>query len=140
MQLRDVMTQPPQYVTPTTPIGEAASMMRTKDIGMLLVAENDRLVGTVTDRDIVIRGIAEGLDPRFAKTRDVMTKDALYCFDDQDTSDAAQVMEDKQIRRLAILDRNKRLVGVVSLGDLAVRSDDEALSGEVMKRVASPRG
>lgn len=140
MQLRDVMTRPPQYVSPTTPIGEAASVMRAKDIGMLLVADNDRLLGTVTDRDIVIRGIAEGLDPRIAKTRDVMTKDALYCFDDQDTQDAAQLMEEKQVRRLAILDRDKKLVGVVSLGDLAVRTNDEELSGEVMKHVASPRG
>ena len=139
MQLRDVMTQPPQYVSPSTPIGEAASVMRTKDIGMLLVTDNGKLVGTVTDRDIVIRGIAEGLDPRVAKTKDVMTNKMLYCFEDQDTEDAAQVMEDAQVRRLAILDRNKKLVGVVSLGDLAVRSNDEALSGEVMKHVAAPR-
>ena len=139
MQLRNVMTQPPRYVSPSTLIGEAAEMMRSRDIGMLLVADNDKLVGTVTDRDIVIRGIAEGMDPRIARTQDVMTPDTLYCFDDQDTSDAAQLMEERQIRRLAILDRNKRLVGVVSLGDLAVRSDDEALSGEVMKQIAQPR-
>jgi CBS domain-containing protein len=139
MQLRNIMTKPPQYVSPSTPIGDAASMMRNRDIGMLLVAENEKLVGTVTDRDIVIRAVAEGLDPRSAKTRDVMTKDTLYCFDDQDTTEAAQLMEERQIRRLAILDREKKLVGVVSLGDLAVRSDDEALSGEVMKHVASPR-
>ena len=139
MQLRDIMTKPPQYVSPSTPIGDAASMMRTRDIGMLLVAENEKLVGTVTDRDIVIRCVAEGLDPRFAKTRDVMTQDTLYCFDDQDTTDAARIMEERQVRRLAILDRDKHLVGVVSLGDLAVRSNDETLSGEVMKHVASPR-
>lgn len=139
MQLRDVMTQPALYVSPSTPIGEAASVMRAKDIGMLLVTDNGKLVGTVTDRDIVIRGIAEGLDPRVAETKDVMTDRMLYCFDDQNTEEAAQVMEDAQVRRLAILDRNKKLVGVVSLGDLAVRSDDEALSGEVMKHVAAPR-
>jgi CBS domain-containing protein len=138
MQLRDVMTQPPQHVSPSTPIGEAASVMRAKDIGMLLVTDNEKLVGTVTDRDIVIRGLAKGLDPR-AETKDVMTNRMLYCFDDQDTEDAAKVMQDSQVRRLAILDRNKKLVGVVSLGDLAVRSHDEALSGEVMKHVAAPR-
>ena len=139
MQLRDVMTKPAQYVSPSTPIGEAASVMRAKDIGMLLVTDNEKLVGTVTDRDIVIRGLAKGLDPRVAETKDVMTDRMLYCFDDQDTEDAAKVMQDSQVRRLAILDRNKKLVGVVSLGDLAVRSNDETLSGEVMKQVAAPR-
>lgn len=139
MQLRDVMTKPPQYVSPSTPIGEAASVMRAKDIGMLLVTDNEKLVGTVTDRDIVVRGLAKGLDPRVAETKDVMTNRMLYCFDDQDTEDAAKVMQDSQVRRLAILDRNKKLVGVVSLGDLAVRSNDEALSGEVMKHVAAPK-
>src|SRR6187397_205028 len=125
MQLRDVMTRPPQFVSPTTPIGVAASMMRAKDIGMLLVAENEKLVGTVTDRDIVIRGIAEGLDPKSTKTKEVMTKDAMYCFDDQNTEDAARIMETKQIRPPAILERDRNLEGVVTLGDLAVRSNDE---------------
>ena len=140
MQLRDVMTKPPQYVSPSTPIGEAASVMRAKDIGMLLVTDNEKLAyaGIMTAEEAV-RGLAKGLDPRVAETKDVMTNRMLYCFDDQDTEDAAKVMQDSQVRRLAILDRNKKLVGVVSLGDLAVRSNDEALSGEVMKHVAAPK-
>jgi CBS domain-containing protein len=112
--------------------------MKTRDIGMVLVAENDRLVGTITDRDIVIRGIAEGRDPRIAMTGEIMTSKPAYCFEDQDVSEAAQLMEERKVRRLAILNRDKKLVGVISLGDLAVRTGDEAMSGEVIKFVARP--
>jgi len=136
MQLKRVMSTDPEYVSPATPIGQVASMMKSRDIGMVLVAENERLVGTVTDRDIVIRGIAEGRDPRIAMTADIMTSKPAYCFEDQDVSEAARVMEQKQIRRLAILNRRKKLVGVVSLGDLASRGGDETMSGEVLKFVA----
>jgi CBS domain-containing protein len=138
MQLREVMSKQPEYVSPETPIREVASMMKSKDIGMVLVADKDRLVGTVTDRDIVIRGVTEGRDPNTTRTDEVMTSRAEYCFDDQDVSEAARLMEEKKIRRLAILNRDKRLVGVVSLGDLAVRTGDEEMSGEVMKHVARP--
>src|SRR5436190_21751026 len=138
MQLRRVMSKSPAYVSPATPVGQVAAMMKTRDIGMVLVAENDRLVGTVTDRDIVIRCIAEGRDPRIAMTGDIMTSKAAFCFEDQDVSEAAQLMEERKIRRLAILNRDMKLVGVVSLGDLAVRTGDEAMSGEVIKFVARP--
>src|SRR5262245_5601677 len=102
MQLRDVMTRRPEYVSPTTPIGEVASMMKARNIGMVLVADHDRLVGAVTDRDIVVRGIAEGWDPRTARTGDIMTNEAVFCFEDQDVTEAAQLMQEKQVRRLAI--------------------------------------
>ena len=138
MQLKKVMSTNPECVSPATPIGQVASVMKTRDIGMVLVSENDRLVGTVTDRDIVIRGIAEGRDPRIAMTGDIMTSKAAFCFEDQDISEAAQLMEERKIRRLAILNRDMKLVGVVSLGDLAVRTGDEAMSGEVIKFVARP--
>jgi CBS domain-containing protein len=138
MQLRDVMTKDPEYVSPTTTLDQVAQMMRDHDIGMVLVADKDELIGTVTDRDIVIRAIAEGRDPRTIGADAVMTTNAAYCFEDQGVDEAARVMETRQIRRLAILSREKRLVGVVSLGDLAVKSGDEARSGEVMKHVARP--
>jgi CBS domain-containing protein len=138
MQLKKVMSKNPECVSPATPIGQVASVMKTRDIGMVLVTENDRLVGTVTDRDSVIRGIAEGRDPRIAMTGDIMTRSTAYCFEDQDVTDAAHLMEERQIRRLAILNRDKKLVGVVSLGDLAVRIGDETMSGEVIKFVARP--
>jgi CBS domain-containing protein len=112
--------------------------MKSRDIGMVFVSENDRLVGTVTDRDIVIRGIAEGRDPRIAMIGEIMTSRAAFCYEDQDVSEAARLMEEKKIRRLGILNRDKKLVGVVSLGDLAVRTGDEAMSGEVIRFVARP--
>jgi CBS domain-containing protein len=138
MQLKKVMSKNPECVSPATPLGQVASVMKTRDIGMVLVTENDRLVGTITDRDIVIRGIAEGRDPRIAMTGDIMSSRTSFCYDDQDVSDAARLMEERKIRRLAILNRDKKLVGVVSLGDLAVRTGDEAMSGEVIKFVARP--
>src|SRR6185295_16131046 len=138
MQLRKMMSKNPECVSPATPIGQVASVMKTRDIGMVFVTENDRLVGTVTDRDIVIRGIAEGRDPRTAMTGDIITSKTVYCYDDQDITDAARIMEVKQIRRLAILNRDKRLVGVVSLGDIATKTGDETITGEVMQFVARP--
>lgn len=139
MQLREVMTPRPEYVSPETPIGEVATMMKAKNIGILLVADHDRLIGAVTDRDIVVRGIAEGWDPRTAKTEDIMTSRALYCFDDQDIREAARLMEEKHVRRLAVLNRHKKLVGIVSLGDLALKSDDETIPAQVMRSVATRR-
>jgi CBS domain-containing protein len=138
MQLKQVMSMNPECVSPATPVGQVASVMKTRDIGMVLVSENGRLVGTVTDRDIVIRGIAEGRDPRIAMTGDIMSRKASFCYEDQDVTEAARVMEERKIRRLAILSRDRKLVGVVSLGDLAVRTGDEAMSGEVIKFVARP--
>ena len=138
MQLKKIMSKNPECVSPSTPIGQVASVMKTRDIGMVLVSENDHLVGTVTDRDIVIRGIAEGRDPRIAMTGDIMTSKAEYCFEDQDVTEAAHLMEEKQIRRLAILNRDKKLVGVISVGDLASRTNDEEMTGEVIRFVVRP--
>ena len=139
MRLREVMTRRPEYVSPETTLKEAASLMKDSNIGMLFVADDDHLLGAVTDRDIVVRGIAEGRDPRTAKAGDVMTTKAVCCFDDQDVWEAAQTMEERQVRRVAVLDRDKRLVGVVSIGDLAVKGDDETVPGEVMRYVAARR-
>lgn len=139
MRLRDVMTPRPECVSPATPIGEVASMMKAKNIGMVLVAEHDRLVGALTDRDIVVRGIAEGWDPRTARTADIMTSRAAFCYEDQDVADAVRIMEEKQLRRLAVLNRDKKLVGVVSLSDLAAKMDNPTISGEVMQHVAARR-
>jgi CBS domain-containing protein len=113
--------------------------MRDMDIGPLPVCgDNDRLVGMLTDRDITVRAVAEGQDPRTAKVRDAMTPDIVYCFEDQDVSEAAQLMKDQQIRRLVVLNRDKRLVGIVSLGDLAVETGDERLAGNTLEAVSEP--
>jgi CBS domain-containing protein len=112
--------------------------MKSLDVGMLPICENDRLVGTLTDRDITIRSVASGANPNTTTVRDAMTREIVYCFDDEDVEDAAEMMEQKQVRRLPVLSRSKRLVGIVSLGDLAVRTQREKLAGEVLERVSEP--
>src|SRR5207253_6125561 len=100
--------------------------------------DNDRLAGMLTDRDIAVRAVAEGKDPAACKVRDAMTPDVVYCYDDQPVEEAERVMKEKQIRRLLVLNRDKRLVGIVSLGDLAVRTGDREQVGEVLHQVSEP--
>ncbi|WP_448204222.1 CBS domain-containing protein [Azospirillum sp. sgz302134] len=138
MQIRDIMTREVKLVNPNTPLQEAARMMRDADTGFLPVGENDRLVGTLTDRDIAIRAVAEGKDVKSAKVSDAMTPDLAYAFEDQDSSEAAQIMAEKQIRRLPILNRDKRLVGVVALGDLATKTGDDDVVGQTVQDVSEP--
>ena len=139
MQVREVMTRGVQCIAPQTPLQEAAAKMRELDTGCLPVCENNRLAGMLTDRDIVIRAVAEGRDPQTCTARDVMTCGIVHCFEDDDVEEAAQLMKDRQIRRLLVLNRNKQLVGIVSLGDLAVDTGDDQFSGEILERV-SERG
>jgi len=136
MQVREVMTPEVKYINPDITLKEAATQMRQDDIGALPVGENDRLVGMVTDRDIAVRAVADGKDPNAVRVRDAMTPDIVYCFEDDDVRDAANLMKEKQIRRLTILNRDKRLVGICSLGDLAVDCDDLKMCGEVLEKVS----
>jgi CBS domain-containing protein len=134
MEIRKVMTSDVRLVDPGTTLKDAALMMREGNFGLLPIGENDRLVGTITDRDIAIRAVASGKDPNRATVRDAMSEGVFYCFDDQSVDEVAAMMGEKQVRRLPVLDRNKRMVGIVALGDLAIRdgADDdagEALSG-----------
>jgi CBS domain-containing protein len=134
MQLKDVMTTKVQLTDPTAKLKEAAISMRDGDFGLLPVGANDRLVGTITDRDIAVRAVAEGKDPNTTTVSDVMSEGVHYCFEDQSVEEAAQLMSKIQVRRLPILNRDKRLVGIVALADIATeaRSDrpaSEALSG-----------
>jgi len=138
MKISEILTPNPQCVSPQTSLTAAAGMMKSLDVGILPICENDRLIGTVTDRDITIRGVASGANPQTATVREVMTPDIIYCFDDEDVEDAAELMEQKQVRRLPVLTRNKRLVGILSLGDLAVRTQRDKLAGEVLERVSEP--
>jgi CBS domain-containing protein len=134
------MTSDVEIVSPDTPLRDAAQRMRDTDTGFLPVGENDQLVGTLTDRDITIRAVAEGQDPNSAKVRDAMSENLVYCFDDQDSSEAAELMAEKQLRRLPILSRDKRLVGVVSLGDLATRTGDDDVVGQTVEDISEPGG
>ena len=138
MQLKEVMTRNVEVIGPDATLEDAASRMDVLDIGPLPVCENDRLVGMITDRDITVRSTAMGEDPKTTHVRDAMSKNVLYCHEDDDVREAARIMESKQIRRLPVLNRDDQLVGIVSLGDLAVWSRDQQLSGEVLERVSEP--
>jgi CBS domain-containing protein len=118
MKIAKAMSHDVQMIDPDRTIREAASLMQKIDCGVLPVAENDRLVGMITDRDIAIRGIGGGKGPE-SKVRDVMTQEVMYCFEDEDVTHVAGNLAELQIRRLPVMNREKRLVGIVSLGDLA---------------------
>jgi len=138
MKIREIMTKQVDTVSPDTSLKEAARMMRDADIGFLPVGESDRLVGTLTDRDIAIRAVADGKDPNSAKVRDAMSAGTEFVFEDQDTAEAATLMSEKQIRRLPVMNRDKRLVGVVAIGDLAVRTNDDDVVGQTVEDVSQP--
>lgn len=122
MQLSEIMTFNPVVLSPNTMLREAAQKMRELDSGVMPVGENDRLVGMLTDRDITVRATADGRDPNTTPVRDVMTSDVIYCYADDDIEMAARTMAENQIRRVIVLDRDKRLVGIASLGDLALHA------------------
>ena len=136
MMVREVMTQDVKIASPEDDLQTAAQLMQQEDFGILPVAENDRLIGMVSDRDITIRAVAKGLSPRECHVRDVMSPGVKYVYDDDSLEDTARTMGDLQVRRLPVLDRTKRLVGIVSLGDLAVRKERPA--GEALKDISEP--
>ncbi|HTD67471.1 MAG TPA: CBS domain-containing protein [Candidatus Limnocylindria bacterium] len=138
MKVQEILTRDPEVIHPDATICEAARKMKERDIGMLPVCDGERLVGSITDRDLAIRAIAQGYDTLSTKVRDVMTSGIRCCFEEDSLQKAARVMEKEQIRRLPVLNSAKRLVGIISTGDLAVRSHDERLLEEVMERVCEP--
>jgi CBS domain-containing protein len=119
MLVSEVMTKHPRYCSPGDDLRSVAQTMAGEDIGILPVAQDDKMIGMVTDRDIVVRGVAKNLDPSTAKVGDVMSDKVYYCFDTQTCSEVADNMSAIQVRRLPVVDKDKRLVGIVSLGDLA---------------------
>lgn len=132
-QLKDVMSRNVKMVTPETTIREAAQQMRDGDFGMLPVAENDRMIGAISDRDIAVRAVADDKGPD-TTVRDVMSQGICWAYEDDSVDVAARLMSDRQVRRLPIVNRDKRLVGIVALGDFAVERSEiepaaEALSG-----------
>ena len=135
--LKEVMSAGVCCLSPESSLSEVAAKMKELDVGSIPICENDRLVGMVTDRDIVTKALVDK-EPMDTKAREIMTSPIVYCFEDQDVGEAARIMEVKQIRRLVVLDRNKKLVGIVSLGDLSVRSGNEELIQEVTEDVSRP--
>jgi CBS domain-containing protein len=125
MKVSEIMTRDVCLASPGQKLRDVAAEMEKRDIGVLPVSDNDRLVGMITDRDIAIRAICRGLGPD-ASVRDVMSAEVKYCFEDDEIDDLAQNMALEQIRRLPVLNDKKRLVGIVSLGDLATCRDGRA--------------
>jgi CBS domain-containing protein len=138
MKVSEIMSRNVQIASPDQSIREAARAMSELDAGSLPVGENDRLVGMVTDRDIAIRGVAQGKGPD-TRVREVMSSDVKYCFEDEDTEHVAHNMGNQQIRRIPVLSRNKRLIGIVSLGDLATRQGAHP-AGDALVGVSQPGG
>jgi CBS domain-containing protein len=139
MNISQIMTTDVELTAPSAPILEAARRMRDEDVGALPVGEDDRLVGMVTDRDIAVRGVAEGKAPDDCVVRDVMSGGVYYCFDDEEVERAAEVMAEHKVRRLPVVNRDKRLVGVVSLADLARAGVGEEALRSVSEPTAAPR-
>ena len=136
MKVKDAMHKGAEWVEATTPVATIAAKMRDLDVGAIPIGENDRLIGMVTDRDITIRAVAAGKDADKLTARDVMSKGIVFCRDTEDVEDAVRIMEQKRIRRLPVLDENKRMVGMLSLGDVAHGASHE-ISGETLTAVSA---
>jgi len=138
MKVSECMTTDVKVADPGQTICEAAQMMAECDAGSLPVGENDRLVGMITDRDIAVRAVARNMPPE-TPIRDVMSKEVLYCYEDEEVEHVAENMGDQQVRRLPVLSREKRLVGIISLGDLAKSADDSTV-GHAVSDITQPGG
>ena len=140
MKLSEIMTRDVVVIQPDDSLQSAAKKMKDLNIGFLPVCDGETLIGVLSDRDITIRSFAEGMDPTIMLGRDMMTTPAIYCFEDQDVSEAAKIMEENQIRRLVVVSReDKRIVGVVSLGDVA-RNEKADVSGQILQKFSEPDG
>jgi CBS domain-containing protein len=136
MKLKEIMTREVEVIHPNDSLQTAAQKMRDRDVGFLLVYEGNELIGVLTDRDLVVRAIADGLNAKGILGRDIMTSPLIQCFDDQTAEEAAELMHQNRVRRLVILDHgNNQVVGVVSMGDLAGTLDDKT-SGKVLQGVS----
>ncbi len=136
-QVKDVMSRDVQVISPDATIREAATKMREGDFGMMPVGENDRMIGAITDRDIAVRAIAEGKGPD-TRVREVMSGEIIWTYEDNSIEEAADLMSEHQIRRLPIVNREKRLVGIVALGDFAVDPDEIEAAAEALADISQP--
>ena len=139
MKVKEIMTRDIDVVSPETTLRDAAERMNSLDVGVLPVCENDRLVGMITDRDITVRATADGLDPFATQVGEVMSKDELItCGEDEDVEAATRMMRDKRVRRLPVLGDDRRLVGILALGDVAVDQGDSNEAAETLKEISRP--
>lgn len=137
MNVKECMTSDVEIVAPHTSLVEVARKMKEGDFGAMPICDGKKLLGMITDRDIVIRAIAEGKDVNNVEVRQVMSDQILYCFEDQDVEEAAEIMSKNQIRRLPVVSRDKSLVGMIALGDIAQSSEDEAAE-DALTQISKP--
>lgn len=133
--VKDVCTKDVQYVSPDTKIDEVARRMKEHNCGSILVGEGDTLTGVITDHDIVLRCVADSQDPTTMEASQCQSPNILYCYEDDDVEEALRNMADNQIRRLPVLNSDKRLVGIVSFGDLSAACDHKEVSGQAMEQI-----
>jgi CBS domain-containing protein len=136
-QIKDFMSRDVKVISPDTTIEEAARAMRDGDFGMLPVGENDRMVGAISDRDIAIRAVAAGKGPG-TTVREIMSEGVCWAYEDDTVDSAAKLMSEKQVRRLPVVSRDKRLVGIIALGDLAVDSSEIRPAAEALAKISEP--
>ena len=136
-KLKDLMSRDVKGINPDMTLGEAAKKMRDGDFGMMPVGEDDRMIGTISDRDIAIRAVAEGKDAS-TKVRDMMSEGIAWAYEDDSVEQAALIMSERQVRRLPVVDRDKRLVGIVALGDFAVESSEIRPAAEALSEISRP--
>lgn len=136
MLVREIMRDKAEVIHFDHSVEEAAQMMKKGNFGSLPVEQNDKMVGMITDRDITIRVVAEGLDPKSTKVIDCMTEGISYCYDDEDAEAVSRKMAAVQVRRLPVVNRSKKLVGIVSLSDMAKNARNEKLTQEIVSQVA----
>lgn len=135
MKVKKAMHHGVQWCEPDTPLRDIAKLMRDNDVGAIPIGENDKLVGMITDRDIICRALAAGKDMNTVTATDVMTKGIIYCMEDEDIEDAIHLMQDRKIRRLPVISKEKRMVGILSLGDLSHAVSRE-LTGDLTAAVS----
>jgi CBS domain-containing protein len=138
MQVREIMTSNAETISSDANLMEAAQKMKMLEVGALPIWETDELVGIITDRDITVRAIAEGKDPSNTYVNEIMTREVLCCFEEDDIHEAAEMMEEKSIHRLIVLDSEGEAVGFVSLADFAVKSRDERLAWKILEKISEP--
>lgn len=136
MHVREAMHSGVEWMPPTTSLPDIAAKMREHDIGAIPIGENDRLIGMVTDRDIVVKAFVNGADISSLTARDVMTEGIVYCRADEDLGDALRIMEERKIRRLPVIDENKRMIGMLSMGDVSSAAPHE-MAGELASAVCA---
>lgn len=136
MKINEIMTAEVEVIRPDRSVREAAQLLRDLEVGSVPVCDGERLVGMITDRDIAIRIVAEGLDPEKTEVAQGMTPQVHWCYEDQSLEEAEEMMKSKQIRRLPVISREKRLVGILTLGDLAIKGEDPELVGETLQEIS----